>query len=398
MYVDGVGIGRRVREIRAWRGLTLSAVAQVAGMSPGYLSMIERGLRPVTKRRVLESLAAALRVAPGELTGTPDLPADADAARARSGTALLADVLGGWRLDEYPDAPDRPWSLVLADVDRLNLRLRPGGDDAGQAELLPALIRDLLAAAGRAKTRRAALAALVTVYHAADSLSARLGVPGAAMLATDRVAQAADALGDPVWCAVASWSRVHLISGTNRARQYELATRAADTITAQRPETLGMVHLSAAFAAAVLGDTDRAEVHLREAADVADRITGEVSPWPAGLMHFGRANVGIWRVAIGVETGRHAWVHDTAATIHLDAMPASRRAAYWADYGRALLGERRRRGEGIAALMRAERIAPQQLRANPYARDAVVTALAAAIRDAGGRDLRGLAWRMGIAP
>ena len=50
-----------------WRGLSLRAVAELAGFSASYLSLIERGVRPVDKRSTLEALAAALRVAPSEL-------------------------------------------------------------------------------------------------------------------------------------------------------------------------------------------------------------------------------------------------------------------------------------------------------------------------------------------
>ncbi|MGX7825495.1 hypothetical protein ACTG9Q_10415 [Actinokineospora sp. 24-640] len=84
--------------------------------------------------------------------------------------------------------------------------------------------------------------------------------------------------------------------------------------------------------------------------------------------------------------------------MHLDDMPATRRGAFWADYSRALLVERGTRQQGIAALVRAEQVAPQQLRATVYAREAVAGVLASARRDAGGRELRGLAWRLGIAP
>ncbi|MGH3950335.1 MAG: helix-turn-helix domain-containing protein [Pseudonocardiaceae bacterium] len=57
-------IGRRLKEIRTWRGLSLRAVAELAGMTAGHLSNIENGKRRVDKRSTLEALAAALRVAP----------------------------------------------------------------------------------------------------------------------------------------------------------------------------------------------------------------------------------------------------------------------------------------------------------------------------------------------
>jgi transcriptional regulator with XRE-family HTH domain len=41
--IEHARIGRRVREVRIWRRMNLSATAGLAGMSPAYLSMIERG-------------------------------------------------------------------------------------------------------------------------------------------------------------------------------------------------------------------------------------------------------------------------------------------------------------------------------------------------------------------
>jgi transcriptional regulator with XRE-family HTH domain len=57
---DARTIGRRLREIRHWRGKSLRIVAELAGISESYLSRIERGERPVDRRSFLESLAAAL--------------------------------------------------------------------------------------------------------------------------------------------------------------------------------------------------------------------------------------------------------------------------------------------------------------------------------------------------
>jgi transcriptional regulator with XRE-family HTH domain len=40
-------IGRRIREIRTWRKLSIKELAELAGFSESYLSRIERGDRPV---------------------------------------------------------------------------------------------------------------------------------------------------------------------------------------------------------------------------------------------------------------------------------------------------------------------------------------------------------------
>ena len=77
---------------------------------------------------------------------------------------------------------------------------------------------------------------------------------------------------------------------------------------------------------------------------------------------------------------------------------AARQGMYWADLGRALVTERRTREQGVQALVKAERIAPQRIRNNVFVRESVSDLLTKARRDAGSRELRGLAWRMGIAP
>src|SRR5882724_351667 len=56
------------------------------------------------------------------------------------------------------------------------------------------------------------------------------------------------------------------------------------------------------------------------------------------------------------------------------------------------------RREGVRALTMAEQIAPQLVRNNVFVREAVSDLVQRARRDAGGRDLRGLAYRMGVAP
>jgi transcriptional regulator with XRE-family HTH domain len=64
-------LGRRVREIRVWRGMSLRATAELAGLSAGYLSRVERGERAIDRWSVVEALVQALRVSPSELTGQP---------------------------------------------------------------------------------------------------------------------------------------------------------------------------------------------------------------------------------------------------------------------------------------------------------------------------------------
>ena len=52
--------------------------------------------------------------------------------------------------------------------------------------------------------------------------------------------------------------------------------------------------------------------------------------------------------------------------------------------------------DAVRELRSAERLSPAQARNNPLIRDLVATMLIRARREAGGRDLRGLAWRMNL--
>jgi hypothetical protein len=314
--------------------------------------------------------------------------------------AAIADVLTGWWVGEIPDAPGRAWPLVHADLELLTSTLRPNSDYAAQSTLLPGLIRDLLAAAAAAaeqEQRRAALIGLMECYHAAGNIAGRLGFPGLPTLAVERMRQAAEELGDSHWTAVAAWARAHVLSGTNRARQYQLAVGVADDL-ASRPEVRGMANLTAALASAAQNQADAAETHLLEAAALAELIEPDNSPWGRNMLNFGRTNVGIWRTAISVELGHGGKVREIASTVRPETITRSRQSAFWIDYGRGLLTERKTRERGLSALLRAETLAPQQVRNNVFVRETVADLLGKAHREAGGRELRGLAWRLGIAP
>lgn len=400
---DDKNLGSRVRELRAWRGLDLRIAADLAGLSYGYLGKIERGEKPINSRQTLEKIAWALRVAPDEITGIAPEPAVHVSPELHDAATSLADLLGGWWVGEVPDAPGRPLPEVLADLRAFhasrNLSGPHGaGDYPTQVAKLTPLVRDLLAAAADPATGREALAPLLTGYHVAGSISARLRLPGMPSMAAERMRQVADELGDPVWQSVASWGRAHFISSTSRPRQYELAASVADSAPPDRPETRGMANLTAALAAAAQGKADVAQMHLAEAAAIAELIEPDTSPWPAGIMQFGRTNAGIFRVSIGVELGEGARIAEVAAKVRPETISSGRQASFWADYGRALMTERKHRGRGLPALLKAEALAPHQLYRDPFVREVVSSQLATASRDAFGRELRGLAWRMGLAP
>jgi transcriptional regulator with XRE-family HTH domain len=396
-------IGRRVREIRTWRGMSLTAAAQLAGMSVGYLSMIERGLRPMNKRATLEALASALRVSASELTGQPYAPTDSVSNEAHAGITAVEAALDAFDLGTDPEVPVRPWAELAAAIQRLNDTFRAQADYAALGNAIPGLLAELHATYVRDQRRRQdVLIGLIYTYRAAAGVCKCLGARGLPLLAA-RLAQAcAEELGAPEWIAFGTFVRGYAADALDRPHQYDMAMRAVDRLSGSlaNPDAVqvaGALQLNAALVGAAQGNAERAKDHLGEAMGLAALLPEHRENF--GWLYFGPENAGIWRVSLGTELGEGAKVAEYAKTVRPDAIRGNaRKAAFYADLGRSLSAEKRTRQQGIQALTAAERIAPQLIRNNAFVRESVSTLLRQAQRDAAGRDLRGLAYRMGIAP
>ncbi|PKW18206.1 helix-turn-helix domain-containing protein [Saccharopolyspora spinosa] len=394
-------IGRRIREVRAFRGMTLKTTAELAGMTPGHLSNIERGRRRVDKRSTLEALAAALSVAPSELAATPFPPRDDAAAEARAAVGMIEAVVADLRLDDPVEVEPRAWTEIVADLKHLNSDLRPRADYAAQGLLVPGLIKELHAVYYTDQARRSdALVGLATCYHAASMLAKSMGVPGIAQLAADRSITIADRLGRPGWIAHAAWVRTQAIGGSGRKRQAALARRSIDAVdrepmTPELRQAVGQLHLNAALAYASMGQESDAWTHYREAEELAERQREDVGQF--GYMWFGRANVRIWQVALATEFGYGGRVVEMAKGARPEVVPSpARQGEFYADLGRSLAVDKRTRSQAIQLLRKAENLAPQRVRNMPFVRETIADLVQRAQRDSVGRELRGMAYRMGI--
>lgn len=395
-------IGRRVREIRVNRKMTLEVIAGLAGMTKGNLSKIENGHQQVDKRSTLE----ALGVAPSELAATPfpDRYADPLLAKAHATLVELELALSDVGFGDTVCFP-RPWPAVRADLEHLNAVLRPSTDYAAQGAVLPGLIRELNALVTADPVHRAeVLAGLMTVYHTAAILAKNMGALGLPALATLHARRVAEELDDPAWLGLAGWLRATTLGGGARQRMYELSMAGARDLEPHLGdrrcrEMHGAMHLNASLAQAAMRRPDSAADHLAEAATLADGIgEDERSPHGFGHLYFGPHNVGIWKVTLAVELGDPGAAKELAAAVNPAAVPsAARQGMFWADLGRGLATRRADRDAAVRALVTAERLAPQRIRTNPMARETVTDLRMRARRDAGGRELRGLAFRMGLA-
>ncbi|MGH3911512.1 MAG: helix-turn-helix domain-containing protein [Pseudonocardiaceae bacterium] len=396
-------IGRRIQEIRVWRAMTLKAVADLAGISEGYLSRIERGERGIHRRSLLEAIAAALRVAPSELAEQAFPPAAADPVTGEAQAAVIAleAALSDFDLGEPTGETPRPWPAVAADLDRLNSQLRPAADYAAQGLMLPGLLRELHALYVIDPEHRVdVLTALMDCYQAAGFMLKYLGVRGLPTLAAFRARQVAEELDDPAWLGLAAWLRALTLGEKGSARMMEISMRAADALEghlddARAQQMYGALHLSAALASAASCRSDNAADHLNEAGAIADRLGGGGRGFAS--LYFGPDNVGIWRMAIAVELGEPGRARELARQVNLAQVPSpTRQAMFWADLGRGMAQERTNRDDAVGALLRAEKIAPQRIRTNPFVRETIGDLMRRAQREAVGRELRGMAYRMGL--
>lgn len=387
------GIGRRVREIRTWRGMSLRAVAGLAGISEGHLSNIERGRRSLDSRHLVNALAAALCVAPSDLglatLGSGLSGGTTEAVQAVRRVLLAADV--GVLTGDVVPVPD------LARRAEAVLAARQDCRDAEVGALLPRLLGDLHVTA--AATPDALRWLVLVSVHAAQGWLRDVGAPlDLSWRAAVHAQRAADRLGDEHVGAVAAFglSRDLVLAGLIDVAARCVAEAAAqlDTSTADGQQLGGVLALSTAMVAAADRRHDDVAAPLAEAAERAAR-SGQRNDW---WFDFGPQNVLVWRLAIALEVGDHAAAVRLAETGRPSDLTArSRRSAYWLEYGRALAHIRGRADDATRALRQAEDVYPARVRRSAFAREAVLTLLPRARTDATRRELRGLAYRMGLA-
>ncbi len=395
-------IGDNLQRCRRYRGMSLQVLADRAGLSKSFLSMVENGQRRLDRRSHLGALADALEVAVSDLTGQPYSPPPQPNGEGGHGMVpRMRGALLGSSLEEPADVPTSPVAELAEETGRVE-QLCADSDYGAFGRLLPGLVPALHVTAATADSggREEALRCLVRAYHATFYLLKDLGYLDLAQVAVQQARDAAARLDDPALTGLAAFVRTHALipAGVCKAALSN-AERAADQIQDKRTvrtvgEVYGMLHLSAALVCVSLNRTDDAQAHLAEAAETAEHL-GEGNAY--GL-HFGPTNVNIWKVATSVELGEGGKAAEIAATVTPELIPSQgRQASFFADWGRGLgqLGGHDR--EAIVKLRQAEKLAPEQIRNNPLTRETVTHLLRRERATAGGRELRGLAYRMGVS-
>lgn len=128
MEVLVVSTGERIRERRKYRRWSLNKLAQLAGVSQGYLSDVENGKVASPSASVLIKLAAALETSVDYLLGRTDDPSppslsDVDIIRAEMPLPPLGwDELSEEEKEEVRDITRRFEETIIADILRKKKR------------------------------------------------------------------------------------------------------------------------------------------------------------------------------------------------------------------------------------------------------------------------------------
>lgn len=191
-------IGQRARTIRRRRGLSVEVAAGLAGISTGYLSLLERGHRRFERRGLLDDLSVALGCSVADLTGQPYLPTDRATADALATLPGIAIAVHDATLDDPPDVVARPVEQLAAVASRANAHLDAAQFSLAGHDLDTALAElHVAAASGGTDSRRAALGALADTCIVATSIARHLGHHELAVQTARRGYEAATRVGDP---------------------------------------------------------------------------------------------------------------------------------------------------------------------------------------------------------
>lgn len=391
------GIGATVRSLRLRRGLSLEVLAGLVGRDKSWLSRVERGLRPLERRKDIAALADALQVSVVDLTGQPYVVPGKPEDDATTAIPALRRAL-----------QDLPNPAARAEIDQLDAQASVARqmhdvlDHCGLGRVLPGLLVGLqstIPAVANAEERRRLQRLLFWAAFDTHSLCRNLGYLDLSWIAAERAYGTAADLGDPAWLAAVEYIRAHALvpSGASTAAlgYASAGADAASTLDGLDARGVhGSLLLVGAYSAALTGAFDEAEERLRAAEEVA--VT-EVGRTFADRFFLRPVNVELHRMAVAVEAGQPDQVIATAQRVIPDSLAtrADRHAMYWVDLGRAH-AQLRHDDQAIAALRNAEAASPLRTRLHPLVRETVTGMLGRAQRAAVGRDLRGLAYRMGV--
>jgi transcriptional regulator with XRE-family HTH domain len=95
--IDWQAFGRKVANLRRQNDLTQEALATVLGRTASWVSQVERGIQPVNRLDVLQSLAEGLHVTVQELRSNAPMPTAVDTVDHSPVSGLRVEVTGSFQ-------------------------------------------------------------------------------------------------------------------------------------------------------------------------------------------------------------------------------------------------------------------------------------------------------------
>ncbi|MFR9794340.1 helix-turn-helix domain-containing protein [Streptomyces sp. MS06] len=373
--LDGNHTGARIGEQRKLARLTQRQFAERLPYSYSLLTQVECGARPATTDFVA-ACAKALGIDVTVLTGQPYV-SELQRDRLAEAVRPIRESLDLYDLGPNPDLTVRPVGRLIAGAEDLCRAVR-ATHLRSAARRLPLLIAELTHSAWSTPST-ALWQALASTYRTAHDISVKLGYYDLSTVALDRLDWAAQRASDPCLAAVRQYMRalVYFREGEYRIGQRLVAAghsvlgQAEDTREAQA--VAGQLHLGASVISARAESATAVTAHIAEARRIAKRI-GDASE--THWLSFGPTNVDLHEMSAAVEMRLYDDALAKGWKIRKKLptpLATSRRAHFLVDLARTEV-ETGHTEDALKALVEARRMAPEQTRYHPAARE-TITAL-----------------------
>lgn len=382
-------IGKRVREIRKVRHMTVRQLATKVAISPSTLEKYEHGDRNPPPG-VVAQIARALKVGPERLHGQPYWNGAETEDQVQAVIPELRRILLTYdNPDDLTTAP-RPLPVLAAEMDHI-AQMRQDGKYVPMGPLLPGLLSELthIALDSRGRDQEQAFWWLARGYRATNSLAHKLGYHDLSLTAIERVRWAADRSGDNLMQVTGAYLKAGAMV---RMGTYASARRVlealVDEVERLAPEASlsdeqmaiqGALLLKLAILEARDGHLERAQQRLTEARLAAEFLRSDTTHYE---MSFGPTNVRIHEVAALIDSG------DTASALARlrewgaeqdrdewelpEGIVAERASHHHIDVAAARLAEGDRAG-AHRDLVAARRLSPNHSRFHPTLRSTAAT-------------------------
>lgn len=373
---DDLPFGKRIRFYRKRRGMSQRQLGDLLNRSEDWVYRVESERIPVNNVKMLEDLAHALRVHVEDLQGKPTMLDDRGDHKG-SVPAIRAALMQSRRLagSLYEDRPPARLERLSYEVNEA-WRLYQSSQFARLAACLPSLLVDARLATQEhtpGPERDRALRLFALTCHVTAVLLRKLGETNLAWTAVDQGDVAAVESGDPATILALRRGVAHVQLGAGMAAEaVNVTLDITDDLEhgwwRSSPTALslyGTLFLNGAVAAARMRNRALANHMMGKAQEAAERLSTDANEmWTS----FGPANIEIHHLALALEFGDVQRAVDIAPRIRTHRLPVERRARARLDQARTS-AEAGQTDTSADQLIRAYRLAPEQIKAHEHARE-----------------------------